>query len=179
MVTLPGLNRKSYRTRVRRGGLVPEVPCPSCQRLLSGHGWYMRWLDGERFEVRRLRCRYCAVTHALLPEDVCAYQDLTLDALEQAMATEGPTAGARAAGCEGAVRRVRRWFRSGVWEQLVCLLPVAGDLWVRIRTVVGPEPGMLVRLRHWLWTRVGYLFGGPCGLFRHGRPPAYPRGVST
>jgi len=32
---------------------------------------------GERQRLRRVRCPRCRVSHAVLPEDVCAYRDLT------------------------------------------------------------------------------------------------------
>ncbi len=157
----------------------PRDECPSCLCQLKGHGWYRRYFGGERVSIRRLCCPGCKVTHALLPEDLCAYQDLTLLALEQAKQRDGPSAAARAAGWDGAVRRARRWRGGRLWPQLLALLPVAGDAWERIVALVGPEPGMLVRLRHWMWSQLAYLLGGPCGLFRHGRPPHLLRGAST
>jgi len=83
MVFLSTLDHKSYWQELTAG--LPEVRCPnpSCSRcLLRGHGWYRRYLGGRRVAFRRTRCPCCGVTHALLPEDVCAYQDLTLSALE-------------------------------------------------------------------------------------------------
>lgn len=179
MICLPGLDCKDYWERIRRGAPLPDIECPTCRRRLRGHGWYGRYLSGQRVSLRRLRCRACSVTHALLPEEVCAYQDLTLSALEQAALEEGPSAAARAAGCEGAVRRARRWLRSLVWKQLLHLLPAVGDFWRRTKTLVGSAPGMLLRLRHWIWSHLGFLLGGPCGLFRAGRPPSHPRRSAT
>lgn len=147
-------------------------PLPDCCRQLSGHGWYERYFDSRLVPIRRLRCSRCGVSHALLPEDLCAYQDLTLTALEQAKPRDGPTDAARAAGCEGEVRRARRWLRGRLWRQLRALLDGADGAWQRAVALVGPEPGVLVRLRHKLWRRFGLWLGGPCGLFRRGRPPA-------
>ena len=100
MVCLPGIDSKSYWTRLARGRAIREVACPdpSCPGLLAARGWYGRYLGGERVQLRRLLCGGCGVSHALLPEDVCAYQDLTLPALEAAMHHRaGPSAAARAA----------------------------------------------------------------------------------
>ena len=183
MVCLPGIDSKCYWTRLARGIAIPEVACPdpSCPGLLAARGWYWRYLDGERVQLRRLRCGGCGVSHALLPEDVCAYQDLTLPALEAAIDHgAGPSAAARAAGQQGpaAVRRARRWLRGSSWPRLRALLPVPGSVWERIQAIVGEGPGQLIRLRHWLWSKLGWFLGGPAGLFRHGRPDAVLRGVA-
>ena len=179
MVCLRGLGCKDYWERMTPGSPIPEIECPICHGRLRGHGWYKRYFGNERVLIRRLRCAGCRVTHALLPEDLCAYQDLTLPALEQAKLCDGPTPAARAAGADGAIRRARRWRGGRLWRELLAVLPVAGDVWERIVALVGPEPGMLVRLRHWMWPQLAYLLGGPCGLFRHGRPRSRLRGVST
>lgn len=179
MLCLPGLACKEYWERMRPGVPIPEIECPTCLRQLRGHGWYQRYFDGKRVDIRRMRCMVCHVTHALLPEDLCAYQDLSLPSLEQAKQSDGPSAAARAAGCVGAVRRARRWRGGRLWRELLAVLPVGGKVWERIEALVGPKPGMLVRLRHWMWSKLSYLLGGPCGLFRHGRPRSHLRGAST
>lgn len=179
MLCLLGLSCKDYWERMTPSAAIPEIECPDCADLLKGHGWYRRYFGGQRVAIRRLRCAACGVTHALLPEDLCAYQDLTLPALEQAQARDGPSAAARVAGVEGAVRRARRWRAGRLWRQLHAVLPAAGTLWERMVALVGPEPGLLVRLRHWIWSHLAYWLGGPCGLFRHGRPPSCRRRAST
>ena len=179
MLCLPGLGCKDYWERITPGSPIPEIACPSCLGRLKGHGWYQRYFCERRVGIRRLRCAVCGVTHALLPEDLCAYQDLTLSALEQAQQRDGPSAAARAAGCDGALRRARRWRGSRVWQQLLALLPAPGSLWERIVALVGSAPGRLVRLRHWMWSHLVYWLGGPCGVFRHGRPPSGRRHAST
>ncbi len=45
--------------------------------------WYRVRVGGQGFCIRRLRCPRCLTTHALLPEDLCAYRDFKLTALEQ------------------------------------------------------------------------------------------------
>lgn len=188
MLSLPGVDRKTYPERFGRGLPLPQVGCPdpACSGQLRGHGWYRRFVDGILAAIRRLRCNRCGVTHAVLPEDICAYRDATLPALEAAMeAGVGPSAGAKAAGQRGAagVRRVRRWMRSLEGRrvaQVVALLPaVAGSFLERVRAMVGPAPGALIRLRHWLWSTYTYFLGGLTGLFRHGRPSLAIRGAST
>jgi hypothetical protein len=113
----------------------------------------------------------------VLPEDVCAWLDLTLVALEVAVTVgSGPTAGARAAGLSGApaVRRVRRWRRQlgrVLVGRLLALLPAgSGSWWDRAVAVVGSAPGVLLRLRAWLWSAYGLLLTGLAGLLRGGRP---------
>ena len=184
MLCVAGLDSKSYWQQLSTGA-VPEVACPSpsCRgRLLSPHGWYQRYLGGELVDLRRLRCRGCRVSHALLPEDVCAYQDLTLHSLERAMDTGGgPSTAARAArqsDGEKGVRRARRWQRGRLWMDLELFLEAIGRLAERLVAVVGRGAGKLVRLRHWLWSRYGYLLAGPVGLFRQGRPRGAPRRAS-
>jgi hypothetical protein len=184
MLFLAGLDGKSYWTRLSQG--IPGVSCPDaeCRGVqLRAHGWYPRYLGGQRVAFRRLRCPRCGVTHALLPADVCAYQDLTLPVVERAVVETraGPTAAARAVGMDAAaaVRRVRRWLASPVWEQLRQLLPAAGELGQRIVAVLGAGAEKLLRLRAWLWSQRGLLLGGPTGLFRRGRPAERLRPRST
>jgi hypothetical protein len=169
MVILYGLDSKNYWQKPGTGSL-PAVPCPSCpDTLLGPHGWYRRYLDGERVAFRRTICPTCGVTHALLPEDVCPYQDLTLPAVERALDAGTPTPAARAVGetTVATVRRARRWLRSCVWAMLRA---APSDLVDRIVELAGEAPGWLMRARHRLWSQLGVLLGGPCGLFRYGRP---------
>jgi hypothetical protein len=114
----------------------------------------------------------------VLPEQVCAYRDLPLGALERALeAGGGPAAQARAAQQAGPAgrRRVRGWRRAasqGWTAALAAVLPPAwGMWWERVREVFGSAPGWLVRLRCWLWEKWSYFFSGLAGLWRHGRPP--------
>ena len=114
-------------------------------------------------------------------KDVCAYRDVRLTAVEAAADTgPGPAARARAAGETGheAKRRVRRWGLGSAsrWVVLlVALLPAGPEHWMdRVRAVVGAGSGALVRLRQWLWERYTVFLGGPCGLFRLGRPGGRP-----
>lgn len=179
MVSVAGLGCKQYREQMDRGG-VPELSCPDpqCQETpLRGHGWYRRYLGGERQSLRRVRCPCCRVSHAVLPEDVCAYRDLTFGAVEAGLAEERPRAGAEVSGQRGraGVRRVRGWLRSGqepYAAKLQGLLgPVPGPWWRGAQGVVGEAAGWLTRLRHWLWSGFRCFLGGLSGLYRHGRPP--------
>jgi hypothetical protein len=173
MVPLSAVTSKTYKKELVAE--VPEIGCPdpACSnRLLRGHGWYRRHLHGDLVCFRRARCPECGVTHALVPEDVCAYQDLTLPALESALEAAGPTPAARAVGkfSAAAVRRARRWFRSSTCTVLRDVLIAPGGLWERLAGLVGEIPGRLVGLRRWLWSEWRLLLGGPCGLFVYGRP---------
>jgi hypothetical protein len=183
MVSVAGLCGKQYREQMD-GGAVPELSCPDpeCRTRLRGHGWYSRYLGGERQSLRRLRCPRCKVSHAVLPEDVCAYRDLMFGAVEAGLAAEGPSAGAEASGQIGhpGVRRVRGWLRSAqepYAAKLQGLLgPVSCPWWRGAQEVVGKATGWLTRLRHFLWSSFGSFLGGVSGLFRHGRPaPRSPR----
>ena len=183
MLCLRGVDSKVYWTLLARGRPMPQIPCPdpSCGDWLKARGWYWRYLDGKRVPLRRLRCSRCGVSHALLPEDVCAYNDLTLPVLEVAMGVEdGPSAAARATDQPGPSgrRRVRLWLRGSSWQGLSFLLPGSGSAWERIVAIFGEAPGKLIRLRHWLSSKLGFFFGGPAGLFRHGRPSEFIRGLA-
>lgn len=186
MVSLPGVSWESYYEVLGDGQALPEIPCPCCETVLSGHGWYERYLDDVLVKLRRGWCRPCGVTHAVLPEDVCAYRDLRLSDVEAALRAEGgPTAKAKAAdqGGDDAVRRVRRWVRrwgEGWLDPLEWLLPgPGGSAWERIRAAFGDVPGALLRLRRWLWSRCRYFFSGLTGLYRHGRPRFVVLGPAT
>src|SRR5215212_2597274 len=116
MLSVAGLGCKQYREQMD-SGVVPKLSCPDPQCRgadLRGHGWYKRYLGGERQALRRVRCSRCKVSHAVLPEDVCAYRDLRLESVEAALVAGTPSAGAEASGQDGrsGVRRVRGWLRS-------------------------------------------------------------------
>jgi hypothetical protein len=130
--------------------------------------------------LRRVLCPRCKVSHAVLPEDVCAYRDLTLGCVEAGLAAGRPSVGAEVSGQDGSqgVRRVRGWLRSA-GESFAAKLQgllgaVAGPWWRAAQAVVGKAPGWLTRLRHFLWSGFRYFLGGVSGLFRHGRPSARP-----
>lgn len=182
MVSVGGIGCKQYREQMDSGA-VPALSCPApeCQgSSLRGHGWYRRYLGGVRQWLRRVRCPLCRVSHAVLPEDVCAYRDLTFGAVEAGLEAERPGAGAEVSGQSGGagVRRVRGWLRSArepFAAKLQGLLgAVAGPWWRGAQVVVGRAPGWLTRLRHFLWSGFRYFLGGVSGLYRHGRPSARP-----
>jgi hypothetical protein len=116
MVSVEGVGCKQYREQMDSGA-VPALSCPNPECpgiLLRGHGWYRCYLAGERQLLRRVRCPRCRVSHAVLPEDVCAYRDLTFGAVEAGLVVERPRAGTETSGQSGGpgVRRVRGWLRS-------------------------------------------------------------------
>jgi hypothetical protein len=52
---------------------VPRLGCPACKEPMSYWGWYGRDVRAGRSQVlwvRRLRCRGCQVSHAVLPSFV-------------------------------------------------------------------------------------------------------------
>lgn len=185
MVSVAGIDCKQYRERLD-SGVVPPLRCPDpeCRGELRGHGWYERYLAGERQAIRRVRCSLCRVSHAVLPEDVCAYRDLTLGSVEAGLGAGTPSAGAEVSGQAGSagVRRVRGWLRSEqepfAAKVQALLGPVPGPWWRGAQEVVGKEAGWLTRLRHWLGSTWRYFLGGVSGLFRHGRPCRRSRGNS-
>lgn len=182
MLSVEGLDCKVYWETVG----FPEVSCPSrgCEGVvLRGHGVYRRYVGGEYLWIRRLRCPRCRVSHALLPEDLCAYRDARFGEVEAALAAGSPSPGAEAAGQTGSggVRRVRRWLRAAggrLGEAIKALLPaVAGPWWHRAQAVMGETAGWLCRLRRWLWSSASCFLGGLSGLYRQGRPGRWsPRG---
>lgn len=186
MLSVAGLGCKQYREQMDSGA-VPELICPDAEcrgARLRGHGSYKRYLEGELQAIRRVRCSRCKVSHAVLPEDVCAYRDLRLGSVEAALAAGTPSAGAEVSGQDGSpgVRRVRGWLRSGeepFAAKLQGLLgPVPGPWWRGAQEVVGQGAGWLTRLRHFLWSSWRCFLGGVSGLFRHGRPTWRSQGAS-
>jgi hypothetical protein len=185
MLSVAGIGCKQYREQMDSGA-VPELSCPNpeCRTSLRGHGWYRRYLGGERQSLRRVRCPRCRVSHAVLPEDVCAYRDLRFGAVEAGFAAGRPSAGAEISGQIGrpGVRRVRGWLRSAQEpfgaKVLALLGAVSGPWWRGAQEVVGRAAGWLTRLRHFLWSGWRCFLGGVSGLFRHGRPAARSPRVS-
>ena len=153
-----------------------DLLCPCCAvRYLKPHGSYRRYVDGTRMEIRRGRCPSCGVTHAILPEDVCAYRDLSLEALATVLSARGPTQASRQLGDASAagVRRARRHQREAL-AQRACqadrVLPASSHpapWWQRALAAFGS----LLEWRHSQWERSGYFATPLLGLFRHGRPP--------
>ena len=189
MLSVPGVDRKTYAEYFGAEMPLPTLACPdpSCQGCpLSGHGFYRRYVDGSYMVLRRVRCPRCKVTHIVLPEDVCAYRDLSFPVLEKVLSIPGGIrVRARAIGQSGEAgqQRVRswlRWLRRGLSGAVLGFLPAAaGDVWERVQAVFGKAPGALVRLRRWLASRHHYFLGGVRGLFRYGRPRFDFHGGST
>src|SRR3974390_3765415 len=97
---------------------VPRPECPSCSRpavFWSGYWRHVRWLGRcRKIFIRRVRCRACRVSHALLPAFTLAWR---LDAAEAAGAVIGLVASGRC-GVRPAAARVgvphttaRGWVR--------------------------------------------------------------------
>ena len=75
---------------------VPRPECPSCSGPVvfwSGYWRHVRWLGRcRKIFIRRVRCRACRVTHALLPAFTLAWR---LDAAEAAGGVIGLVASGR------------------------------------------------------------------------------------
>ena len=127
------------------------------------------------------------MTHAILPEDVCAYRDLPLSTLSSALTAEGPACAAQSLGNGDGdadpvlVRRIRRWRREAFGPRARLterVLPTPGSpssWWERALAGYGD----LVAWRHQQWAQTGYFVTPLLGLFRHGRPPSEVAGIST
>jgi len=167
-----------------RGAFPADLWCPCCRHsYLASHGSYRRYVDGQRMRIRRGRCSWCGVTHAILPEDMCAYRVLTLEDLASALTARGPTAAAQQLGdpSEAGVRRARRTRQDAAAERTLQnerVLPAArdpGSWWQRALAAYGS----LLAWRRWLWRQTGYFVTGLLGLFRQGRAPWLATEVST
>lgn len=180
MLCVSGVGIKEYFSGSRDWLSTLRCPDPGCFRSrFWRHGSYVRYLGGVLRRILRVRCSGCGVTHGVVPEQVCAYRDLTLDCLEQIWDQVGPSSGAREvfaaeASWSAAVCRMRRLLhrvRDRVWPSLRGFLPALIEPGLAgLRELFGSSPGVLVRLRHWLLSSHGLWFSGLCGLWRHGRP---------
>ena len=177
MLFLDGVGVEAFVSMVASGAL-PSLRCPfpTCNRKLQGHGGYFRYLAGCLQRVVRVRCPPCGVTHVVLPGNVCAYRDMTLETLETVVEAGSPSEGERhldpppVDGRRGA-RRVLRSFDQQMRAVVGSLPPAPGSGLDKLRKIFGSQPGVLVRLRRWLLQTCGLWFSGLCGLWRHGRPP--------
>jgi Domain of unknown function (DUF6431) len=146
---------------------VPRPVCPSCSSPVvfwSGYWRYVRWQGRcRKIFIRRVRCRGCGVTHALLPAFALAWR---LDAVESAGAVIGQVAGgacgvrpaAAAAGVPYTTARgwVRR-FSARAGELAVSFSALAVELGGE---VIRPQPD---RRRHAL-AAIGAAFTAAAGL---------------
>jgi len=188
MLCLRGVSSKAYIEDLSRALaclLTLSCPDPGCGgACLVKHGGYRRYLVGALRWIARVRCRRCGVTHGVLPGDACAYRDLTLGSLESVSDAEGPSAACRQLDPPGAcalqsMRRVLLRVKM-TWAVLRSFLPALPSRGLAgLRAVFGPTPGVLVRVREWLWSTYRLWFSGLCGLWRHGRPPHLDRREST
>lgn len=172
MVFLEGIGVEEYLDLETVG----ELSCPVCRAKLHGHGGYFRYLGGSLCWVFRVLCPPCGVTHVVLPGNVCAYRDMTLEMVEEIVEAGSPSEGKRhldppPVDGRRVVRRVLRAFEQQMRAVVGMLPPTPGSGLDKLRTVLGPQPGVLIRLRRWLLLTWGEWFSGLCGLWRHGRPP--------
>ena len=177
MLFLEGVGVEQFLDMVAARAL-PELRCPlpECGAKLYRHSGYRRYLGAVLQWVFRVRCKSCGVTHAVLPGNVCAYRDLTLETLETVVEAGSPSEGSphldpQPVDGRRAVRRMLRAFEREMAAAAIWLPPVSQRGLEGLREIFGSASGVLVRLRRWLMSCRGLWFSGLCGLWRHGRPP--------
>ncbi len=121
---------------------VPRPSCPTCSEAMGFWGSYRRDLrvgDIVRLAVRRVRCRYCACSHALLPDFAAQGRLDPGEVIGAAIDAMAAGAGARPAGPADVphttVRAWRRRFaeRAPMLSAGFCAAAVAlGDLAPRL-----------------------------------------------
>lgn len=121
---------------------VPRPPCPTCSAAMGFWGSYQRDLRVGaivRLAVRRVRCRHCACSHALLPDFATQGRLDPVEVIGAALDAIATGAGARTAGPAGVphttVRSWRRRFaeRAPMLTTGFCAAAVAlGDLAPRL-----------------------------------------------
>ena len=182
MVCVTGVGFKEYFEGPMSWLATLRCPDPECeQSRVEGHGSYRRYVGGVLRRIQRVRCLRCGVTHGVVPEELCAYRDLTLSALEVIWDASSPSAASRRMG-EVSDRMMRRMrcvlcrLRRKVSMEVHGWLPAVREPGLEgLRQIFGVEPGVLLRLRRWLGSAQGLWFSGLCGLWRHGRPPHLDR----
>lgn len=176
MLFLEGVGVDLFLDMVATGSL-PELRCPEpgCGSKLHRHGTYRRYLGALLQRVFRVLCPVCRVTHGVLPGNVCAYRDMTLETVEEVVEAGSPSEGERhldpPVDGRRVARRVLRAFDQQMRAVIGWLPPAPGSGLDKLRKIFGSQPGVLVRLRRWLLQTCGLWFSGLCGLWRHGRPP--------
>ncbi len=124
------------------------------------------------------------MTHAILPADLCAYKDLSLDVLATVLTARGPTEAAERLGVsddEAWIRKIRRWRRQAreararQAERVLPDLSAPAPWWERALVTYGS----LSRWRLCEWRTTHHFATVLLGLFRRGRPPWVVAELST
>jgi len=88
MIIVTGLGNdvNEYKQWLERGPerdrLLPTV-CTACGQAVTGFSWYRRYLWEELILIRRVRCRACRRTHAVLPSFMAPYRRYPMRVVEQ------------------------------------------------------------------------------------------------
>ena len=99
-----------------RDVVVPRLACPLCSTAMTFWGWYRRDVrvgDVVRLWVRRLSCRPCGATHAVLPEFVTHGRLDAVEVIGDSIALMATGAGARRVAARAGVGHTtaRDWRR--------------------------------------------------------------------
>jgi len=123
---------------------VPRPECPSCSGPVvfwSGYWRHVRWLGRcRKIFIRRVRCRACRVTHAVLPAFTLAWR---LDAAEDAGAVIGQVASGACGVRPAAVRAQVPYTTARGWVRRFAAR--AGELAVSFAALAVELGGEVVR----------------------------------
>lgn len=86
IVTCLGNDVNEYKEWLERGPerdrLLPTA-CAVCGQAVTGFSWYRRYLWDELIPIRRVRCRACRRTHAVLPSFVAPHRRYPMRVVEK------------------------------------------------------------------------------------------------
>jgi len=159
MISVDGIGTKEYWAVFGDVSTRPVVRCPDARcegSAADPHGHHVRYVGGELRPIYRVLCPGCGVTHGVLPEDICAYRDLTLGQLERVVEAAGPSEGAGLANLGGVdttrrSRRLRQAAERGLARAVEAFLTAGEGNWLeRTRGLASLGVDALLWLRRWL-----------------------------
>lgn len=99
-----------------------RITCPHCGKpgFLIKHGCYSRSIrlqcEKVTLKIQRMFCKYCKKTHALLPDLIVPYSQITLEDQRDAILCPEALLKRNDLIDESEIYRIRRMYRK-VWEQ--------------------------------------------------------------